>query len=391
MGSARRTAGETLFTSSVFFPSGTFTTGIEGPACDAAGNLYAVSYLWAEAIGVVTPEGVDSLYVELPSGSTGNGIRFDSHGDMLVADYTGNSILKVDSVTGEISTLAHDSTMYQPNDIAIDANDIVYASDPRRADSTGQIWRITPDGAITRIATGLGWTNGIEVSSDGKTLYVNETTQYNVWAFDVSSAGELSNKRLIINLSGTKLDGMRADTAGNLYVTRQAPTKTTRGAIAVVSPAGEILHTVTLLGKKPTNIAFGGSDGCTCYVTMADSGSIESFRTDTPGQSWQLFHDREDAVAEAQPAVFRPVRIVAAAPNPFNATTGIEYVLRGNAFVECAVYNVLGQRVALLRRGPEKAGSHAVSWRAGDAPSGVYFVRIQADGVSASRKVMLLK
>jgi gluconolactonase len=44
-----------------------------------------------------------------------------------------------------------------------------------------------------------------------------------------------------------------------------------------------------LTGKKCTNIAFGGSDGCTCYVTLADQGNIETFRVERPGRAWQLF------------------------------------------------------------------------------------------------------
>jgi sugar lactone lactonase YvrE len=76
-------------------------------------------------------------------------------------------------------------------------------------------------------------------------------------------------------------NGMRCDLAGNLYVTRWG-----RGTIAKLSPDGELLQEIPLHGKKCTNIAFGGPDGRTCYVTLADQGNIERFRVEHPGRSW---------------------------------------------------------------------------------------------------------
>lgn len=63
-------------------PSG-FTAGIEGPACDQAGNLYAVEFERSNTIGRVTPKGECSVYVELPDGSTASGIRFNRAGEMF--------------------------------------------------------------------------------------------------------------------------------------------------------------------------------------------------------------------------------------------------------------------------------------------------------------------
>ena len=80
------------------------------------------------------------------------------------------------------------------------------------------------------------------------------------------------------------MDGMRCDIEGNLYVTRHG-----KGTVAKLSPEGDVLLEVELTGKLCTNIAFGGSDGRTCYVTMADRGNVEVFRADLPGRSWKLF------------------------------------------------------------------------------------------------------
>ena len=278
---------EEQFVSREFTEPNSFTSGIEGPACDTDGNLYAVNYARQHTIGKVTPEGECSLFVELSDGSIGNGIRFNRAGEMLIADYTNHNLLKVDMDTREISVYAHEPRMNQPNDIAIGANGIVYASDPDWENSVGQIWRIDPDGSVTLLETDMGTTNGIEVSPGEDRLYVNETVQRNIWAYDLSPEGEIDNKRLVIQFSDFGMDGMRCDQEGNLYVTRWG-----KGTVAKVSPEGEVLTEVRLAGEQCTNIAFGGPDGRTCYITVADRGNVETFRADLPGRSWNLFTER---------------------------------------------------------------------------------------------------
>ncbi len=275
---------EQLFISQEFTPINGFTSGIEGPACDADGNLYAVNFERQHTIGKVTPDGEASVFIELPNGSIGNGIRFDSHGFMYIADYTNHNVLKVDMKTREISVHAHEPKMNQPNDLAIGANDILYASDPNWGESTGQLWRVDTDGIVTLLESEMGTTNGIEVSPNEEVLYVNESAQRNIWVYDLSPEGNISNKRLLIQFPDFNMDGMRCDIDGNLYVTRHG-----KGTVAKLSPEGEVLLEVELTGKLCTNIAFGGGDGCTCYVTMADRGNVEVFRADRPGRSWQLF------------------------------------------------------------------------------------------------------
>ena len=273
-----------LYKSEVFTAPGGFTSGIEGPSCDRAGNLYAVNYDRQGTIGRVTPDGECDLFVELPAGSVGNGIRFHSDGAMLIADYTNHNVLRVDMATRAISVYAHEPAMNQPNDIAIGADDLVYASDPNWAESTGQIWRVGPEGRVDLLETGMGTTNGIEVSPDEKTLYVNESVQRNVWTYDLARDGEISNKRLLIQFADFGMDGMRCDIDNNLYITRHG-----KGTIAKLSPTGEILREIKLADKNPSNIAFGGPDGCTCYVTLQIAGNIERFRVEQPGRSWQLY------------------------------------------------------------------------------------------------------
>jgi gluconolactonase len=269
-----------LFKSSILTPVNSFTSGVEGPAVDKNGTIYSVNFERQGTIGQITPQGDASLFIELPNGSIGNGIRFDSKGYMLIADYINHNILRVDMVTKKISVFAHESGMSQPNDIAIDSKDRVYASDPNWKARTGRIWRIDTGGEVTLLDS-LGTTNGIEVSPNEKILYVNASG--NVWAYDLSSGGDISNKRLIIKFSDFGMDGMRCDIKGNLYVTRVG-----KGTVVKLSPKGKILQEITLTGKKPTNIAFGGKDGCTAYVTLMDQGNLEYFHVDIPGRAWKM-------------------------------------------------------------------------------------------------------
>jgi gluconolactonase len=276
---------EELYVASVFTRPLGWTEGIEGPGVDAEGNLYAVNFARQHTIGRVTPDGDESVFVELPEGSTGNGIRFNRAGTMLIADYTGHNVLACDLATRKVSVYAHEPRMNQPNDIAISAADVVFASDPNWKDSTGNMWRIGTDRKVALLESGMGTTNGIEVSPDERTLYVNESAQINVWAYDLSADGWPSKKRILIKFPDFGLDGMRCDVVGNLYITRWS-----KGTIAKVSPEGKVLLEVALTGKRPTNIAFGGPDGRTAYVTVADPDrcNIETFRVERPGREWML-------------------------------------------------------------------------------------------------------
>ena len=272
-----------LFKSSAFTPAKSFTSGAEGPAVDKDGNLYAVNFSREGTIGKISSAGQGSIFLELPNGSIGNGIRFSSNGDMLIADYTNHNVLKVDMSTKQISVFSHDISMNQPNDLAIDSKGRVYASDPNWKAGTGRIWRIGPDGKAGILEDKMGTTNGIEVSPDDKTLYVNESVQRKVWAYDLTPEGEIRNKRLLIDFPDFGMDGMRCDVEGNLFITRYG-----KGTIAKVSPAGKLLQEITLIGKNSSNIAFGGKDGCTVYVTLQDQGNIETFRVDKPGREWKM-------------------------------------------------------------------------------------------------------
>ncbi len=250
-------------------PSG-FTDGIEGPAVDAEGNLYAVNFERQGTIGKVTKRGKASVHAVLPKGSIGNGIRFSESGDMYIADYTGHNVLRIDKGSTEAYVWAHNPEMSQPNDLAIAPNGTIYLSDPNWAAGTGRLWRVTDDCEIELLADSLGTTNGIEVSPDGKYLYFNESVQRKLWRYEIGVKGHLAAKRLLYEWPDFGLDGMRFGPDGNLYVTRYGA-----GRVEVLNAEGAFVREVPLTGEKPSNLAFGKRGAA--YVTMADRGCVERF------------------------------------------------------------------------------------------------------------------
>ena len=273
---------EQLWVARPFTAAHSFTHGVEGPACDKQGNVYAVNFASQHTVGKVSPQGQGEVFVTLPGKSVGNGIRFNAEGMMFVADYQEHNVLKVDPKTKAVTVFAHEPKMSQPNDIAIAPDGSLYASDPDWPAKTGRIWRVSPKGEVTLAAEKLGTANGIEVSPDGRTLYEDESVQQGVWAFDIQPDGSLKNRRLIRQFPDFSFDGMRCDVDGNLYITRNA-----KGTVIKMTPKGDILQEVDVLGKSPTNLCFGGPDGRTVYVTEADGGRLVSFRVDKPGLEWK--------------------------------------------------------------------------------------------------------
>lgn len=252
-----------------FTIEGSFTDGIEGPATDYLDNIYAVNFQEQGTIGKITPTGEASLFVKLPNGSIGNGIRFGEKKQMFVADYTNHNILKINLEDKKVEIFAHESKANQPNDIAISPDKIIYASDPNWTDSTGNIWKITKEKGFELLEKNMGTTNGIEVSHDGKKLYVNESIQRKIWVYDIVGDGSIVNKKEFISFEDFGLDGMRFHKNGNLYVCRYG-----KGTVAILSTGGVLLNEIILKGKKPSNITFS-TDYNKCYITMADRGCVE--------------------------------------------------------------------------------------------------------------------
>lgn len=256
-----------------------FSENIEGP-CFKNGILYVVNYKTNGTIGAVKHDGTTELFVTLPEGSIANAIQFDKKEHMLLADFKGHNILKVDMKSKTVSVFVHNESFNQPNDICINKKGQLFASDPNWKEGTGKLWRIEVDGRSVLLKENMGTTNGIALSSSEKILYVNESAQRKIWMFDLDTKGEISNQKLFASFDDFGLDGMKCDHEGNLYVTRHG-----KGTVVIFSPKGEILHEVKMKGLKPSNLNFGGPNEKTCYVTMQDRKCVEIFRTETAGKN----------------------------------------------------------------------------------------------------------
>jgi sugar lactone lactonase YvrE len=278
-------AQDTQFQSRQVTPAGEYTFGIEGPAVDQGGNLYVVNFGKPGTIGKLAAGATQSeLFAILPEGSVGNAIRFDPQGRMFVADYKKHNIFLVSPDGKDVETYFHSDDFNQPNDMTIATDGTIYASDPHWKRYDGQVWRIqkSTDGNVVgeRMTADrrMSTTNGIDLSPDGKTLYVGESDTREIWSYRIDGTHLLSPK-LVKRFDDFDIDGLRTDTEGNLFVARIR-----KGTIAVLSPQGKLKREIALSAKEPTNLAFGGNDGKTVFVTQRQGGFVESFRTDHPGR-----------------------------------------------------------------------------------------------------------
>ena len=287
-GAAVTAAEPALFESRPLTPAGEYTQGIEGPAVDAEGRLFVVNFERQGTIGRLDPGGTRSeLFATLPTGSIGNGIRFDRGGRMFIADYKKHNILVIEPGSSVAQVYFHSDQFSQPNDLAVTKDGILFASDPAFPRS-GRIWRIERQadgkghGQPMSSERPMGTTNGIDVSPDETTLYVSESNTREVWAYRIDGV-RLTSGRLVKKFDAFELDGLRTDRQGRIFVARPLA-----GTIAILAPDrtpdAALLREVKLQGKVPTNLTFGGPDGRTVFVTQRDGRFVETFRAESPGR-----------------------------------------------------------------------------------------------------------
>lgn len=298
--SAAQTAGRPVAVEVVI----TFT---EGPTVDEAGAVYFTDLRGAGRILKMETDGTFSTYRE-PS-NRANGLIFDSQWRLLACEGGGAGVLpritRTNVETGAIEVLAdafEGRRLHQPNDLTIDRQGRIYFTDrpgpvvtPEQTGVHG-VYRIDPDGSIARILTEpeVERPNGLVVSPDDRTLYVIETAQQEggarmIRAYDLAADGTVSNGRVFHDFyPGRSGDGMTVDSQGNLYVAAglnrlrgTSETLDTVAGVHVFSPAGELLEHVPIPEDTITNVAFGGDDLRTLYVTAGKT--LFSIRTDVPG------------------------------------------------------------------------------------------------------------
>src|SRR5262249_22195546 len=268
---------------------------LEGPAVDAAGNVF-FSDIAGNRILKMNPKGVVSVF-RADSGRT-NGNCFDAQGRLISCEGGEQGpgrrrIVRTDMKSGEVTVLTerYDGKRYNsPNDCCVDGKGRVWFTDPRygvdRSDlemDVEGVYRIDGEGKVKRVLTQkeVHRPNGIAVSPDDKTLYVIDSHprvggNRRVWAFDLAADGSLSGQRVVYDFGkGRGGDGMRVDLNGNLWVA--AGINRPRGnpgesldvpaGVYVISPAGKLLGRIPIPEDVITNLAFGGPERKTLYVT----------------------------------------------------------------------------------------------------------------------------
>jgi gluconolactonase len=253
----------------------------EGPAQGPDGRIY-FSDIGNRILAYDPATGRTTVYRE-PSGRA-NGLDFDPQGRLVAcegANTGGNRRVTVTEKDGRVRVLAdrwQGKRFNSPNDLTIDTGGRVYFTDPRyvgdepRELDAESVYRIDPDGTVTRIITDVEKPNGIILSPDMKTLYLadsNPRGNMHLLAFDLKPDGGVGPKRLLHDFGkGSRgIDGMCVDVKGNLYA---AAGRDRTAGVYVFSAAGKRLAFVPT-PEDPTNCCFGGPDRKALYVTAGKS------------------------------------------------------------------------------------------------------------------------
>lgn len=243
----------------------------EGPAIDTEGTVY-FSDIPASSIHRLSPDGNASVFTA-DSGHN-NGLIFTSDGRLLGCRMDG-AVAEYDLSSGKVAKVLADSfdgkRFNAPNDLIIDKDGGVYFTDPlyRAPEPLPQgvqaVYYIAKDSKVTRVTEAIAAPNGIALSPDGKRLYVIPSMQSQMLVYDVLSPGTVGKQTVFCTLkqpagkSGTGGDGMAVDSEGNLYIT-------THIGVQIFSADGAAIG-VLKPPQQPANVAFGGPDRKTLYIT----------------------------------------------------------------------------------------------------------------------------
>ncbi len=152
-----------------------------------------------------------------------------------------------------------------------------------------------------------------------------------------------------------------------------------------------------LLIKQLYNGPFNGVDAATAIgVDKAGNvymtGGSEGMGTGEDIATVKL-NSLQSAVEEPSATVAAPETYVLQQnhPNPFNPSTTIQFSLLRSGYVRLRVFDLAGNEVAVLVDGQKDQGQHQVIWEAGDLSTGAYFYRLEINGFTATRKLMLVK
>ncbi len=240
----------------------------EGPAWSREGYL-VFSDIPGNKLLEFKPGEKISIFRENSNGATGN--TFDAQGRLYTCESHARRITRTDK-KGKIEVLAERwqaKRLNAPNDIVVRKDGHIFFTDPafgnqqdaRELDFYG-VFHISHRGELDVIAKLKSRPNGIALSPNGRILYVTNSDERNVRAYDLDRNGAASNERVLIsNIEGIP-DGIKVDETGNLYVAA--------ARIEIFTPEGKHLGGF-ITHETPSNCAFGDGDFQTLYITARTS------------------------------------------------------------------------------------------------------------------------
>lgn len=236
----------------------------EGPVWSREGFLL-FSDVPNNKIMKLTPGEKTVVFREGTSGANGN--TFDARGRLYTCESKARRVTRTDK-KGNVEVLAEKyegKRLNAPNDIVVRKDGQVYFTDPafgsqvdtRELDFYG-VYHISTKGQLSLVARPAGRPNGIALSPNGRILYVVNSDERNVRAYDLDHTGEASNERIVRSGIEGVPAGLKVDEKGNLYVAAKD--------VAVYSPEGKLLTTIPV-AETPANCAFGDGDWQSLYIT----------------------------------------------------------------------------------------------------------------------------
>jgi len=244
----------------------------EGPVWSYDGFLL-FSDTVVDKLRKLTPGAGDTVFAERAGGAIGN--AYDMEGRLYTCEFRERRVTRT-LKNGKIEVLAsrfEGKRFNAPNDVVVRRDGHVYFTDPafgaqqdtRELDFYG-VYHITPKGELEAIAKWKTRPNGITLSPNGRTLYVSDSDDRSVRAYDLDGKGIASKERIVVDRIPGVPDGLRTDEKGNLYV---AADKVYVYALSNNAPA-KLLGEVPI-GETPSNLAFGDPDMETLYITARTS------------------------------------------------------------------------------------------------------------------------
>ena len=251
----------------------------EGPTLSADGTtLYAVN-VQSSAISRLDLKTKVFVYdwVTLPEGGRGNGMTLGPDGALYVADVGRKLIARISLPDGKVTTVVDRDeaglTLRGPNDLIFDKQGGIYFTDPDGSwdKPIASVYHVAPKTlAVSLVAGGLQFPNGLVLSADEKTLFVAESPLHRITA--ITLAGSAKRVFCVTGTVGGG-DGMRLGRDGFLYAAIYG-----EGVIAKISMQGEVVHRYAVqVGQHCTNQCFA-PDQRSVYVTETDTNTVIRLR-----------------------------------------------------------------------------------------------------------------